>query len=89
MSPTRWLSASEIPGLNSMLMVSVPSLKGGRNERGNWNASAPAATTPASVTLISSRGRRKAPSRRMRLPALSLRISQLSRSSSRRMRGRR
>ena len=35
MSPTRWLSASEMPGWNSVLIVSVPSLKGGRNARGN------------------------------------------------------
>ena len=33
--PTRFDSASEMPGLNSMLIVKVPSLKGGRNARGS------------------------------------------------------
>ena len=35
MSPTRLDSASEMPGRSSMEIVSVPSLKGGRNERGS------------------------------------------------------
>ncbi len=52
-SPTRWLSAREMPGLNSIEIVSVPSLKGGRNERGNCVAKAPAAMTPASAPVIS------------------------------------
>ena len=33
--PTRFDSASEMPGLNSMLMVKVPSLNGGRKARGS------------------------------------------------------
>ena len=48
MRPTRFDSASEMPGLNSMLMVKVPSLKGGRNARGS-SAAPPAAATTATA----------------------------------------
>ncbi len=35
-APTRLDSASEMPGLKLTWMVKVPSLNGGRNERGSW-----------------------------------------------------
>ena len=38
--PTRFDSARTTPGLNSMLIVKVPSLKGGRKARGSKNAPA-------------------------------------------------
>ena len=41
MSPTRLLSPSEMPGLNTMLIVNVPSLNGGRKARGSMNAAIP------------------------------------------------
>jgi hypothetical protein len=42
-------SASEVPGLSSTLTVSVPSLKGGRKERGKKGTLAAAAATATSA----------------------------------------
>ena len=50
MVPTRFDSASDTPGLNWTRMLKVPSLNGGRNERGSVKAAMAAPTTRMSVT---------------------------------------
>src|SRR4029453_3111370 len=52
MSPTRLDSASDIPGRSSIEMVSVPSLKGGRNERGSSEALKPAVATANTAAVM-------------------------------------
>ena len=49
--PTRLDSASEMPGRSSIEIVKVPSLKGGRNERGS-SAALKAATATAHATAV-------------------------------------
>ncbi len=83
MRPTLWLSASEMPGLNSMEMVNVPSLKGGRKDRGSWVANAAEAITPASAPVISVLGCRNDHPSRLALPRFSTRTTNPSCSSRR------
>ncbi len=80
-SPTRLLSASEMPGLKVMLTVNEPSLNGGRKARGRFQAATPAATTAAATVPTSRPLWRKATRSRAALPRLSSFRKRLSCSS--------
>ncbi len=76
--PTRLDSASEMPGRSSIEMVSVPSLKGGRKERGRNKALKAASATAKIAATMTKACCPKAQSSSRRLPALSTRTSQES-----------